>query len=111
MNKSMKKDPTEVARELDPDRLTLSKKDILEFVDAILYRWRKNAFANTKYITGLELMKFGLIMTGEDTLSKIWSEILNGFNELLYENAMARAKNENPNWDIIREKIRKKMRN
>lgn len=98
-----------LAQELDPDKLTLSKKDILEFVDVILYRWKKNYLANAKYIAGLEMMKLGLFMTGEDTLSKIWSEILNGFNDLLYENAMAMARSENPDWSTIREKIKKKM--
>lgn len=98
-----------LAQELDPDKLTLSKKDILEFIDVILYRWKKNYLVNAKYIAGLEMMKLGLFMTGEDTLSKIWSEILNGFNDLLYENAMALARSESPDWDTIREKIKKKM--
>lgn len=96
--------------EFDPDKLTLSKKEIMEFVDAILHRWKKNYLENAKYIAGLELMRFGLLMTGEDTLTKIWSEILNGFNDLLYENAMARARNEHADWAAIQEKIKKKMR-
>lgn len=81
----------------DPDEFKLTKKMILRFMDAIEKRWKKDTIAtikNTKYLIGLEAMKVGIMMSDEDTISKVWHDILNGFNELITLNQMARLRGE-----------------
>lgn len=81
----------------DPDEFKLTKKMILRFMDAIEKRWKKDTIAtikNTKYLIGLEAMKVGIMMSDEDTISKVWHDILNGFNELITINQMARLRGE-----------------
>ena len=94
----------------DPDQLALSKKDIMEMMDAISNRWSKNKSSNYKFIISIEAMKIGIKLMDEKTVNLIWSEIVNGFNELLYENAMAKAKGENQTWSQTLEKVKQKLK-
>jgi|SRR5579872_1198565 len=105
-----KKEITILPEDLDPDRLILTKKDIVEYLDSIIDRWKKNLGANYKAIVSAYGMKGYILVTDEDTIKKVWTEILNGFNELLMKNAMARAKGENPDWYKIQEEIKKKIK-
>jgi len=100
---------------LDPmkfnsDELKLSKKDILELMNAIETRWKNNKKSNTQFIIAMEAMKIGIRLTNQETISLIWSEIINGFNELLYENALARAKGENQTWAETLEIVKTKLK-
>ncbi len=94
----------------DPDELALTKKDIIEMMDSIGKRWSKNKSSNYKFIISIEAMKIGIKLMDEKTVSLIWSEIVNGFNELLYENAMAKARGENQSWSQTLEKVKQKLK-
>ena len=100
---------------LDPmkfnsDELRLSKKDILELMNAIENRWKKNKKANAQFVISMEAMKIGIRLTKEETISLIWAEIINGFNELLYQNALAKAKGENQTWAKTLEIVKTKLK-
>jgi len=94
----------------DPDELKLTKKDILELMNGIENRWKKNNRANNQFIISMEAMKIGIRLTSEKTISQIWYEIINGFNELLYENGIAKAKGENESWAETLEKVKRKLK-
>jgi len=92
------------------DELKMSKKDIIDLMNAIETRWKNNKKANAQFVISMEAMKIGIRLTKEETISMIWSEIINGFNELLYENAMAKAKGENQTWAETLEKVKTKLK-
>ena len=43
--------------EFDPDKLRLTKQDLLNFCDKCVLEWKKNKRANFRYILALEIMK------------------------------------------------------
>ena len=90
----------------DPDQLVLSKEDVLQMLDAIKSRWSKNKKDNFKLLLSIEGMKVYIRMSSDETIKAIWTEILNGFNELLIENSIAVAKGNNENWATTFEKIK-----
>lgn len=94
---------------LDPDRMTLTKKDLLEYLDLLIRRWNKNKIANFKVIASALGMKGYIMVTDEETIRTLWNEILNGINELMMINAIARARGENPDWADVCDKLRKKL--
>jgi len=94
----------------NPDELKLSKKDILDLMNSIEKRWQKNNKSNYQFIISMEAMKVGIRLTSEKTISQIWFEIVNGFNELLYENGMAHARGENESWAETLEKVKTKLK-
>jgi len=94
----------------DPDELKLTKTDILDLMNGIEKRWKRNNKANSQFIISMEAMKIGIRLTSEKTVSQIWYEIVNGFNELLYENAIAKAKGENETWSQTLEKVKRKLK-
>ncbi len=94
----------------DPDELKLTKKDIIELMNGIESRWKKNKKANSQFIISMEAMKIGIRLTSERTVSQIWYEIVNGFNELLYENALSLAKGENRSWAQHLDKVKTKIK-
>lgn len=88
----------------DPDEFVISKKMILRFMDAIQKRWERdltNKIKNAKYVMGMEAMKVGVKLTDEDTISKVWHDIINGFNELITLNQMCRLKGEFPDYEKL----------
>jgi len=97
-------------RKFNPDELKLTKKDILELMNGIENRWKKNKKSNSQFIISMEAMKIGIRLTSEQTVSQIWYEIVNGFNELLYENAIAKANGENETWSQTLEKVKRKLK-
>jgi len=94
----------------DPDELKLTKHDILDMLNSIESRWKQDKFSNSQFIISMEAMKIGVRLMKEETISKLWGEIVNGFNELLYENAMAKAKGENESWSDTLEKVKRKIK-
>ncbi len=94
----------------NPDELKLSKQDILDLMNGIENRWKKNNKSNYQFIVSMEAMKIGIRLTSEKTISQIWFEIVNGFNELLYENGMAHARGENETWAETLEKVKTKLK-
>ncbi len=91
----------------NPDELQLSKSDIFEMLDSISARFKKNKKGNYKFIISVESMKIGIRMMDEQTLSQIWTEIINGFNELLYQNAL----NSNLSWSENLKVVKDKLKN
>jgi len=95
-------------KNFDPDRLVLSKTEILDFCDRVLQKWNKNPAKNAQNIIAMNAVKVSVSWTDEESLKAIWSEILQWTFELLYKNAMAQAKEENVNWAQVFEKVKTK---
>ena len=74
--------------EFDPDKLRLTKKDLLNFCDRMVIEWKKNMRANFRYILALEIMKAQIKITPEKVLKMIWGKIIEWFYELNFENAL-----------------------
>ena len=87
----------------DPDRLVLTKSEILEFCDRVLEKWNKNPTKNSKNILAMTAVKTSVVWTDDESLRAIWDEILNWTFELLYENAMAQ---DNKEWVNVRKKLK-----
>ena len=94
------------AIKFNPDELQLTKTDIIEMLDSISARFKKNKKGNYKFIISVEAMKIGIRMMDDQTLSQIWTEIINGFNELLYQNALNSNLTWSENLKIVKDKIR-----
>lgn len=89
----------------DPDKLVLSKTEILEFCDRVLKKWNKNPTKNTNNILAMNAVKTSILWTDDESLKAIWGEIMSWTFELLYENAMAQ---EDEEWSNIRKKLKNK---
>ena len=74
--------------EFDPDKLNLTKKDLLDFCDRMVIEWKKNKRSNFRYILALEIMKAQIKITPEGVLKMIWGKIIQWFYDLNYENAL-----------------------
>ena len=97
MKKSQKK--------FDPDRLVLSKDEILDFCDRVLAKWSKEPTENAQNIVAMNAVRASVYWTDEDSLKAIWGEIMNWTFELMYKNAIAQAKEEKKEWSPVLEKI------
>ena len=96
------------SKEFDPDRLVLSKEQILEFCDKVLAEWKEDPNQNRSNIVAMTAVRTSVYWTDEESLKAIWSEILKWTFELMYKNAIAQAKEENTKWSPILEKLEKK---
>ena len=94
---------------IDPDRLSLQKKDILDFCDKVLGRWQKEPLTSnmSKNIAAMTAVKTAVYFTDEESLKAIWSEIIRWIYDLLYENAMAQGKEDKSQWTETRDKLKK----
>ena len=75
--------------QLDPDKLNLEKKDLLDFCHKCTEEWKKSKLSNFKYIVAIELIAAGVKCTPEDVLKAVWKKILVWFYDLLFKNALA----------------------
>ena len=75
--------------QLDPDKLNLEKKDLLDFCHKCTDEWKKNKIGNFKYIVAIELIAAGVKCTPEDVLKAVWKKILVWFWDLQFKNALA----------------------
>ena len=75
--------------QMDPDKLNLTKKDLLEFCDKVLEEWSENKIANFKYIVAIKLMIAQIRLTPEPILKAIWKKITLWFYDLTYAIALA----------------------
>lgn len=94
-------------KKYDPDRLVLTKDEIIEFCDTVLDKWNKNPQKNAKNIFAMNAVKTSVLWTDEESLKAIWSEILNWTYDLLYENAIAQGKDD-VDWSRVMKKLKKK---
>ena len=92
----------------DPDRLVLTKSQILDFCDRVLEKWNKKPAKNANNILAMNAVKTSIIWTDEESLKAIWREILNWTFELLYENALAQGKNDDVDWSNVMRKLKSK---
>jgi len=90
----------------DPDRLALSKNDILEFCDRVLKKWQQDPAQNSRNIPAMFAVRTGVLFSDEASLKAIWSEIISWVYQLLYENAQAHARHENQEWAKVFSKIK-----
>ena len=74
---------------LDPDKLNLEKKDLLDFCHGCIDEWKKNKLGNFKFIVSMELIIAGVRITPDDVLKAVWKKILVLFWDLQYQNAVA----------------------
>ena len=92
----------------EPDKLALSKKDILDFCDRVLKKWSKNPSKNSNNILAMNAVKTSVIWTEDESLKAIWNEIVSWTFDLLYENALAQGKDDNADWSNVMKKIKNK---
>ena len=92
----------------DPDRLVLSKEQILEFCDNVITKWKEDPNQLQSNIVAMTAVRNSVYWTDEESLKAIWSEILKWTFELMYKNALAQAKEENVEWSPILEKLEQK---
>ena len=75
-----KKTPQDLAREME--QFTLTRDEIIEILDTITARWKRNGKANTKYIFAMSLFKLGLLGMKEEEVVGIFGEINKTFNDI-----------------------------
>jgi len=92
-------------KEFDPDRLVLTKQEILEFCDSVLKKWEKKPEENAQNIFAMNAVRMSVQWTDEESLKAIWGEILKWAFALMYKNAIAQAREENIDWSHIMGKI------
>ena len=69
----------------DPDKLELTKLEILEFCDRVIKKWNKNPTKNASNILAINAVKTSILWTDDESLKAIWSEIVSWTFDLLYE--------------------------
>ena len=92
----------------NPDKLELSKLEILEFCDRVIKKWNQNPTKNANNILAMNAVKTSILWTDDDSLKAIWNEIISWTFELLYENAMAQDDKE---WASVMKKLKKNKKN
>ena len=92
-------------KKFDPDRLVLTKQEILEFCDGVLEKWERKPEENAQNIFTMNAVRMSVQWTDEESLKAIWGEILKWSFALMYKNAIAQAKVENIDWSHILGKI------
>lgn len=92
----------------EPDKLALTKDDILGFCDRVIEKWSKNPTKNTSNILAMNAVKTSVMWTDDASLKAIWGEILSWTFDLLYENALAQGKDEQTEWSQVLKKIKNK---
>lgn len=91
----------------DPDRLVLSKNDVLDFCDRVITKWNKDPEKHANHIFAMNAVKTSIFWTDEDSLKEIWNEILKWSYDLLYENAIAQGNEEDIDWSKIMKQVRR----
>jgi len=92
----------------DPDRLVLTKNEILEFCDKVIEKWNKHPSKNANNILAMTAVKASIVWTDEDSLKAIWSEIIHWVFELLYENALSQGNSGDVDWSSVMKKLKNK---
>ncbi len=92
----------------DPDRLVLTKNEILAFCDKVLEKWNQEPSKNAHNILAMTAVKAGIVWTEEESLKAIWSEIISWIFELLYENALSQGKIDDVDWSTMMKKLKNK---
>lgn len=96
--------------QLDPDKIVMTKKDILEIIDLILQQWNQNFGANWKFILGLRGIKAGIMLQPESVVRKIWTALLGFINQILYEFTIRDALKQDEAWAKALSKVKQKIK-
>ena len=91
----------------EPDKLALSKKDILDFCDRVIDKWSQNPSKNTNNILEMSAVKTSIVWTDDQSPKAIWSEIISWTFDLLYENALVQG-GHGANLSDVMKKIKNK---
>lgn len=91
----------------DPDKLVLTKNDILQFCDRVIAKWDKHPNKNAANIFAMNAVKTSIVWTDEESLRAIWKEIISWVFELLYENTLSQGQNE-VEWSSVLKKLKQK---
>jgi hypothetical protein len=86
----------------------LTKKEILEFCDRVIEKWKKTPEKNTNNILAMTAVKASIVWTDDESLKAIWNEIIAWVFELLYENALSKGKGDNYDWANVMKKLKDK---
>ncbi len=92
-------------KKFDPDRLVLTKDEILDFCDRVLDKWSKDPTENAQNIIAMNTVRASVYWSDEESIKAIWGEILNWTFELMYKNAIAQAREEKNDWSPVMEKL------
>ena len=93
------------SEKFNPDKLALSKEEILNFCDRVLEKWSKDSEKNAQHIIAMNAVRTSVFWTDEESIKAIWTEILNWTFELMYKNAIAQARHEKSGWSPVMEKL------
>ena len=92
----------------DPDRLELTKPEIIAFCDRIISKWNKNSSKNAQNILAMNAVKTAILWTDDDSLKAIWGEIVKWSFEIMYENALAQGKGGDVDWSAVLRSLKSK---
>ena len=95
----------------NPDELKLSKDQIIKLIQIIQNRWRKNRLKNAHYLIGIAGFKAGIRLTPDETLEKVWSDLVSLTNEMINYNQMQRMKDELPDTENMIKIFEQKIEN
>lgn len=93
----------------DPDELYLTKPQLIQIIEAIRNRWKKNKKSNWMFIQAITAFKVSLNLIPDDTISAIFKDILKATNELSTLNQMQRLKGEMPKTQDMVDLVEKKI--
>lgn len=105
-NSTAKKSAPEKNHDVDPDRLELTKNEIIEFCDRVLKKWQQDPAKNARNIPAMLAVRTSVFFSDETSLKAIWSEIISWVYQLLYQNAQAQARKEGQEWAQVFSKIK-----
>ena len=105
-NSTAKKSAPKKNHDVDPDRLELTKNEIIEFCDRVLKKWQQDPAKNARNIPAMLAVRASVFFSDETSLKAIWSEIISWVYQLLYQNAQAQARKEGQEWAQVFSKIK-----
>ncbi len=82
------------SKNLVPNDIELTKKDILDFCDRVIERWQKDPSISGQNFVSMYSVRTSVSLTDDESLKAIWNEILRWTFELLYKNAIAQTKDD-----------------
>jgi len=95
---------------LVPNDIELTKKDILDFCDTVIEKWQRDPSITNQSFLSMCSVKASVSLTDDESLKAIWKEILRWTFELLYKNAIAQAKDDTKQLEMM-EKIQMSSKN
>ena len=108
-----KKNNTEASTEkkppFEPEKLALTKQEILEFCDDVIKKWENDPSKDSRYIFAMNAVKTSILWTEEATITEIWREIIHWVFQLLYKNAIAQGNEDDLEWSKIMKKLGKQI--